>query len=161
MAKVILSLGSNIEDRIKYLQTAIKSIENSIGEVVSVSSIYETEPWGVENQENYFNQCILVETKYNQLLLLAEILKIEESLGRTRVKKWDSRTIDIDILFFNDLVYESEHLVVPHPHIQNRKFVLVPLNEIAPDFIHPLLKKSVKELLAETDDSGVVVRVDL
>jgi 2-amino-4-hydroxy-6-hydroxymethyldihydropteridine diphosphokinase len=119
---------------------------------LQVSSIYETAAWGMENQEAFLNQVLEIETNLNPDELLQSILQIEEGLGRKRELKYGPRTIDIDILFFNDQVIDQEGLKIPHPQLQNRRFVLVPLNEIASNKIHPIFKKTISQLLAECPD---------
>jgi 2-amino-4-hydroxy-6-hydroxymethyldihydropteridine diphosphokinase len=136
------------------LKEAVRLIEETVGRVLKSSSIYKTSAWGNTNQSDFFNQVILIETKLLSVGLLDEVISIEKKLGRTRgEEKWMPRTIDIDILFYNDEVIDSPALKVPHPHITERKFVLVPLNEIASGFIHPLYNKSTKQLLNGCSDT--------
>jgi len=154
MNNVFLGLGSNIGDRKRYLQEAIDEIRKIHDtKIVKLSSLYETEPWGFKEQGEYLNAVIEIETNTNYPELLKEVKNIEIRLGRDKTDKWKSRKIDIDILFFGDLVYEGENLQIPHKHIEDRNFVLVPLNEIEPDFIHPVTKKKISEILQNSKDT--------
>jgi 2-amino-4-hydroxy-6-hydroxymethyldihydropteridine diphosphokinase len=152
MNKAYLLTGGNIGDRIEYLSKAKHTISKWCGEILQESSIYETAAWGMENQEPFLNQVLQLQTILEPEELLQSILQIEEELGRKRQLKYGPRTIDIDILFFNDEVVDEQGLKIPHPQMQNRRFVLVPLNEIAPDKIHPVFQKPVSQLLAECPD---------
>ena len=138
----------------KQLQDARAHIDHDIGRIIVQSSIYETEAWGIEDQPVFLNQVIFVETLLDASAVLACCQKIESKLGRVRQEKWGARLIDIDILYFNDERIETPHMVIPHPYIHLRKFTLIPLCEIAEDYIHPLLHLSNKELLvaASTED---------
>ncbi len=156
--EVYLLLGSNISSRIDYLNSAKKLIEKEVGEIRTCSSIYESEPWGFKTEKMFLNQVLHLETSLSAEDLLKKSQQIEKQLGRT--KKTDgvymSRTIDIDILFFDEAVLSLPGLKIPHEQIQNRQFTLMPLVEIAPDLKHPVLKKSCKQLLAMCKDSGRV-----
>lgn len=161
MFQVYLLLGANLGNRFEQMRLAFEEIEKQVGRVAQHSSLYETASWGVEDEPDYLNQVLLIETSLEPLEVLEKINGIEEQLGRTRKLKWESRLIDIDILFYEDLLIESLKLTVPHPYIQLRRFTLVPLVEIAPNFIHPLLRKSNKELLQELDDDLEVKKLEL
>ena len=152
MNEAYLLIGGNVGNRMEWLEKARKSIETLCGEVTRVSSIYETEAWGNQQQESFLNQAIQLETSLNEQQLLETILDIETRLGRKREVRYGPRTIDIDILFYNDLVIDSDHLVIPHPEIENRRFALECLNEIAPGKIHPKLLKTISQLLKQTND---------
>ena len=152
MNEVYLLTGGNIGDRMGYLSKAKEAIKHSCGKILQESSVYETAAWGLENQEAFLNQVLKIETSLGAEQLLASILQIEENLGRKRELKYGPRTIDIDILFFNDEVIDRQGLKIPHPQMQNRRFVLVPLNEIASTKIHPLFHKTVSQLLTECPD---------
>jgi 2-amino-4-hydroxy-6-hydroxymethyldihydropteridine diphosphokinase len=152
MNEVYLLTGGNIGNRLEYLSKAKKAIEKRCGSILQESSIYETAAWGMEDQEAFLNQVLGIETSFNPQKLLKSILRIEEDLGRKRELKYGPRTIDIDILFFNDEVIDEQGLKIPHPEIQNRKFVLAPLNEIASNKIHPVFQKTISQLLAECPD---------
>lgn len=143
-----LSLGSNVGDREHNLQNAIARL-GSLGEVKSVSSLYETEPIEFTQQANFLNCAVALETSLSAHELMSRLLHIERELGRQRVQKKGPRTIDIDILLFGDLVAESPELTVPHPAMAQRRFVLAPLTEIAPGVIHPVIKKTAGQMLAE------------
>lgn len=160
MNKAYLLLGSNMGNRKKYLYSAIELITKNIGEIISKSAIYSTSAWGNENQSSFLNQAIHVNTNFSAEELLEGILYIEKKLGRERKKKWEARIIDIDMLFFNKEIIHSKQLTVPHLHLHERKFALVPLTEIAKDFIHPVLKKSVKNILKECKDKGTVIKTN-
>lgn len=161
MVHVYLLLGANLGKRFDQMQSAFQEVEEQIGRVIRYSSIYETAAWGVEDGPDYLNQVLLIETSLKPLEVLEKINRIEEQLGRTRKLKWESRIIDIDILFYEDFLIESTKLTVPHPYLHLRKFTLVPLAEIAPNFIHPLLKKSSRELLQELRDDLEVKKLEL
>ena len=153
MSHVIISLGSNLGNRVLYLNAAISRMQSEIGCMVAKSSIYESESWGFESKNAFLNQVVSFETELNPEGLLKILLKIEYELGRVRVSEvYESRTIDLDILFFEDRIIDERALQIPHPRIQERKFILVPLNEILPDFNHPIFQKSIKMLLAECKD---------
>lgn len=152
MNEVYLLTGGNIGDTMGYLSKAKEAIKHSCGKILQESSVYETAAWGLENQEAFLNQVLKIETSLGAEQLLTSVLQIEESLGRKRELKYGPRTIDIDILFFNDEVIDRQGLKIPHPQMQNRRFVLVPLNEIASTKIHPLFHKTVSQLLTECPD---------
>jgi 2-amino-4-hydroxy-6-hydroxymethyldihydropteridine diphosphokinase len=152
MNKTYLLTGGNIGDRSNYLLKAKEEFAKRCGRVLQQSSIYETAAWGNENQEAFLNQVLEIETRLLPEALLKAVLQIEKDLGRKRELKYGPRTIDIDVLFYNDEVVNQEGLKIPHPQLQNRRFVLVPLNEIAASKIHPVFKKNVSQLLAECPD---------
>ena len=139
-------------DSEQMLSVATNMIEKNIGKLTTSSVIYKTAAWGKEDQPDFLNQIIIVSSLLSSSTLLKEIFIIEKEMGRVRTTKNAARVIDIDMLFFNDEIIQTENLTVPHKQIQNRKFVLVPLAEIAPDFIHPVLKKSSLELLSICSD---------
>lgn len=138
---------------------AIAEIEAKIGNITKRSSLYETASWGKHDQPDFFNQVIEVKTSLKPQELLSGILSIEAQLGRKRIEKWGSRIIDIDILLYQDQVINEPELIVPHPYLAFRRFCLMPLCEIAPEFIHPLLKKNIQELLIELSDDLFVKRL--
>ncbi len=158
MNKVILSLGTNLGDRELNLQCAIKSIMDNIGFDVNLSHIYETEPWGFECNESFLNMVLSVNTNLDPEHLLKMCMKIEKEMGRKRTGSggYEARIIDIDILFYEDLVISKKGLIIPHPYIQMRRFILEPLTELASDFVHPVLNKKISELNSECNDKGVV-----
>ena len=157
--QVQLLLGGNIGDRVKYLKTAKSQISRKVGSVLYKSAIYESEPWGFDDEREFLNQLIIVETTLSPTHLLAELKSIEIGMGRTKNKlQWSSRIIDIDILFYEHSIVEAKNLIIPHPSIAERRFVLEPLLESDPEFIHPLSNKSIKDLYeACSDQSGVVI----
>ena len=150
--KIFLLLGSNLGNREEILSNVQQEISLSVGDVVNKSSIYETLAWGIEDQPSFLNQVLLVKTKLLPQDLLKVINKVERDLGRVRHQKWGERLIDIDILYYENEIINTKNLIIPHPEIANRRFTLVPLVEIAPDFIHPSIVKTQKELLSECPD---------
>lgn len=150
--EVYLGIGTNLGNRQEHLGKALFYIDRLLGKIISQSSIYETQPWGVSEQPDFLNMVIKVQTYQSPKNTLITILAIEQFMGRVRIEKWNSRLIDIDLLFYgNSRINESE-LIVPHPHISERNFVLMPLNEIAADFIHPVLGLTVNELYKNCKD---------
>jgi 2-amino-4-hydroxy-6-hydroxymethyldihydropteridine diphosphokinase len=154
----VLSLGSNVGDKLKFLCLSKTLICKKIGPILLSSSIYETEPWGVDNQDTYLNQVISVQTNLSPYELLDNIHEIEKDLGRIREIHYGPRTIDIDILYYGTNILNTETLKIPHPDIQKRRFILVPLSEISPQMCHPLLKKTNQELLDIVKDDGKVTQ---
>jgi 2-amino-4-hydroxy-6-hydroxymethyldihydropteridine diphosphokinase len=152
MNKTYLLLGSNMGNNKAQLSNAIVQIEKKIGSVTRQSSLYATDAWGNTKQPDFLNQVIIVETGLSAIQTMETILSIEKKMGRLRTVKNAPRIIDIDILFFNNEIIDQEHLSVPHPQIQNRRFVLVPLNQLSPNLRHPVLKKSVHQLLIHCPD---------
>lgn len=158
---VILALGSNQGDRLQYLQSAINSLDAFI-DIHAVSSVYETPPFEMEAEQYFLNLCLLGKSELGPQSLLEECKKIESDNGRYKDPNksgYQSRPIDIDILFYADQVITTDELVIPHPELTKRNFVLHPLNEIAPDYIHPLLKKSTSLLLTELADESTIERI--
>lgn len=155
----LLSTGSNQGNSLQILQMANFLIEQRVGSIIKQSSIYKTAAWGKTDQPDFYNQALAVETPFTPKMLVQKLQSIEKSLGRQRKVKWGPRLIDIDIIFFDQYVIKSEELIIPHPEMQNRNFVLFPLAEIAPNFKHPLLKKSLKTLVEETTDELKAVKV--
>ena len=152
----ILHLGSNLGDRKQTLEEARRQLEVCCGTLERVSGLYETAPWGLTTQPDYLNQAILLHTPLSAHELLRQMQAIEDRLGRERKQHWGPRTLDIDLLFFNREIIRDEHLQVPHPHLADRRFVLIPLVEIAPDWIHPENGKTCSMLLDQCTDSGIV-----
>jgi 2-amino-4-hydroxy-6-hydroxymethyldihydropteridine diphosphokinase len=159
MAIAYLCLGSNLGNREELLRFAILEIEMVVGFVIKKSLVYETEPWGLEANENFLNQVLAINTLLTPEALLNKCLEIEKKLGRVRnAVIYESRKIDIDILFYGNEIINSENLIVPHPRIASRRFVLEPLNEIACDFIHPVLKVSISSMLENCSDTMRVIK---
>ena len=160
MNTAILSLGSNIGNKKENLiQAKDLLIENNCT-IAFKSSVYETEAWGNKDQDSFYNQVIVIQILLSAAELMELILRIESKMGRTRNEKWEPRIIDIDILFYNKEIIHSENITVPHPHLHERKFVLVPLAEIIPYYQHPILHKSVEELLTDLKDESEVIKVE-
>lgn len=160
MYELHLSLGSNIEDRKKYLIDAILLIEIHLGKVTKKAAIYQTPAWGFESTP-FLNTCICIATKHNTKEALLKLQDIEKTLGRQAKKStnYEARPIDIDIIYASEGIFNLPNLVVPHPLMQERKFVLVPLLDITDGIIHPLLHKDTEELLAECEDDSVVIEL--
>lgn len=155
-------LGSNMGNREELLNEAIVMIESRCGKVVLKSSLYESEPWGFETENLFLNQAIAIEPVLSPHDLLKELLTIEAELGRKRKENhigYESRPIDLDIIYYDDLINNDEDLILPHPRLHQRRFVLTPLCEIAPDFVHPVFKVSNKLLLERCEDClGVKIK---
>jgi 2-amino-4-hydroxy-6-hydroxymethyldihydropteridine diphosphokinase len=151
-----ISLGSNMGDRLQYLKTAVAQIGLNLGKVVTASKVYEAAAWGYTKQPDFYNQVIEIQTTLSPAQLLEGCLDIEKSLGRTRTKLWGERTLDLDILLYDDRSVQLETLKIPHPYLHLRKFVLVPICEIAPDLLHPILELTMSQLLEKcTDDLDI------
>lgn len=149
--RVFLALGSNVGDSYKFLKDAKELIKSEYTTINKESKIYKTKPWGFVMQDDFLNQVIEIETFFESFSLLKEIQKIENKLARERKIHWGPRTIDIDILFFDDEKIYTDDLIIPHPYIEKRAFVLEPLKEIAPFFIHPVLNRSISDLFEMLD----------
>lgn len=160
MNGIYLGIGGNVGNRKENLSKARQLIAEYFGEIKSASSIYQTAAWGKTDQQDFYNQVLFVKTKLASEQCMKNCLEIENQLGRKRTDKWSSRTIDIDILFYNSEIINKPNLKIPHPFIQERNFVLAPLAEIAPYFIHPVLRKRIKTLLKNTPDKLSVKKVD-
>jgi 2-amino-4-hydroxy-6-hydroxymethyldihydropteridine diphosphokinase len=158
MTLVYLGLGSNIGDRSMNLTEAKKQISERIGIVKKVSPVYETEPWGFISSSFFLNQVISVETSLEPLFVLGAMNSIEISMGRSRTnKEYQDRIIDIDLLFFDDLIMNTKEIMIPHPHLHERRFVLRPLSDIAGAMIHPVHKKTIAELLVNCSDQNNII----
>lgn len=143
-------------DRLSYIKRAVQMIQSDIGCILKKSKIYETAAWGNTKQASFLNQILYLETEMSASEVLKKCLSIESKMGRVRVKRWSERSIDIDILFFNDETINEENLKIPHPFMQERRFVLVPLSEIAPNKVHPIFQKTISQLLENCSDNLLV-----
>lgn len=157
---IYISLGSNIGDKLKFLKTASEEISKLYDtKIIRSSSIYKTEPWGKKNQDVFLNSVLEIDSGLTPELLLSGLKEIEIRLGRRNREKWAEREIDLDILFYHDLVVKSDKINIPHPEIQNRKFVLIPMYELNPEFVHPVLNVSIGYLLENSKDNSEVIKL--
>jgi 2-amino-4-hydroxy-6-hydroxymethyldihydropteridine diphosphokinase len=152
MNKAYLLTGGNLGDREQYLATARSLINEQCGTIVTASSLYETAAWGKTDQPSFLNQALELGTALNAKQLIRRILKVEKMMGRVRNEKYGPRLIDIDILLFNNEKHNYQFLKLPHPEMQNRRFALIPMAQIAPNFVHPVFNKTIAELLKECKD---------
>lgn len=154
MATAYLLLGTNMGDRSGHLHQAVEwlAARKPAIQLLQRSSVFETAAWGIITQDDYLNQAIKIETTLSAEALLLVTAAIETKMGRIRKKVWEPRIIDIDILFYDREVIKSKNLIIPHPHLQERRFVLEPMAELAPDFIHPVLNKTIHTLALECRD---------
>jgi 2-amino-4-hydroxy-6-hydroxymethyldihydropteridine diphosphokinase len=158
MNKAYLLIGGNTGQRGQFLQKAVDYLHTLCGNIIKKSSIYETAAWGNTDQSPFLNQALLLQTRFNATELMTQILQIEEKMGRVRTEKYAPRIIDIDVLLFNKEIIESAFIEVPHPQLVYRRFALLPLQEIAPRIKHPVLKKTITQLLKECRDQLEVRR---
>jgi 2-amino-4-hydroxy-6-hydroxymethyldihydropteridine diphosphokinase len=161
MSKVYLLLGSNEGDKLRWLRKGVSAINRQCGDIPLISAIYQTGAWGLEDQEDFYNLVLELHTDLTPHQLLEQIQLIEEDLGRQRKIKWGPRSLDIDILFFDDLILNDPQLKIPHPFLKQRRFTLAPLEEIAPHLIHPIDRKSIRQLLLECPDPLPVTRTTI
>lgn len=159
MNTAFLLTGGNLGDRLQNLELAHKQIHQTCGQVVSTSAIYKTAAWGFTEQPDFYNQALEVQTFLSPDALMLALLSIEDKMGRKRTVKLGPRTIDIDILLFDNLVYQSPVLTIPHPHLAERRFALTPLAEIAANVKHPAFNKTINELLHECSDTLAVYKI--
>lgn len=158
MEHIILSLGSNVGDRHAHLDDARQHLEDAGVKILKTSQIYESEPVGYSNQDDFLNQVLIVETTQSPQELLETCLAVERKMGRVRVQKNGPRLIDIDILFYQDKILSEDSLLLPHPRIAERRFILVPLTELAAEQVHPVLEESIQELLQTCPEEHWVER---
>lgn len=161
MQTAYLLIGGNLGNRLKNLKQAIELIEVGAGKIRELSSVYETAAWGKTDQPSFLNQVVVLETNISAPDLMTALLAIEEKMGRKRLDRYGPRIIDIDILLYGEEIHQSGHLKVPHPELQNRRFALVPLAELAGNLIHPVLHKSISNLLDDCKDELAVKKVSL
>jgi 2-amino-4-hydroxy-6-hydroxymethyldihydropteridine diphosphokinase len=155
-----LLLGSNLGDRKSIIMQAVGLLEDQLGKLIAKSALYETAAWGKTDQPVFLNQAIAIETSLSALKVLEIALKIEKDLGRIRKEKWGERTIDIDVILFGDkIIDEGEKLQVPHPHMHNRKFVMAPMAEIAPNLIHPIFNDTILNIFENINDPLTVKKL--
>ncbi len=159
--QAILLLGSNIGEPVKNLRKAKKLVEKSCGKISGVSSLYATAPWGDIAQDDFLNAVLVIDTSLSPRQLLNTILDIENKMGRVRKEKFGPRLIDIDILFYGDEIVDETGLSIPHPLMQERKFVLVPLAEVAAEKIHPVLLQNIHQLLTKCKDEQDVTKINM
>lgn len=155
--RAFLGLGSNLGDRVEYIERAIEeigSLKNT--KILKRASLYETEPWGFTEQPDFINSAVEIETSLSAEALFSGVKSIEQKLKRKSKGKWQEREIDIDILFYGNEIIKSERINIPHKEIEKRKFVLIPMNELAPDFVHPVFNETITELLSKSGDALVV-----
>ncbi len=159
MSKVYLSIGSNKGNRSVLINKAIDEIDKKIGKIISRTSIYQSKSWGFDSND-FYNLSLLIDTDIEPKSLLINLKKIEKSMGREDIDgSYSDRFIDIDILFYDNIIIDSEDLKIPHPKIEIRKFVLVPMLEIADDYVHPILNKTIRQLDNECDDQGIPLKI--
>ena len=156
MNRAYLLIGGNMGDRFENLDKTRELISGSCGSIILSSSVFETAAWGKTDQPDFLNQALLLETSLSAVDLLRSLLAIEQKMGRFRGEKYGPRIIDIDMIFFNDDIVDLPDLKIPHPQMQNRRFVLTPLAEIAPNLVHPVLGRSMTQLLSECPDQLAV-----
>lgn len=156
MENVFLLLGTNLGDRAANLKSARNLIAFRAGQIIATSSVYETAPWGKTDQPGFLNQCLAINTQHSPEELLRILQKTEKEIGRESTEKWGPRLIDIDILFYEDRTTATDQLTIPHPYLHQRRFTLLPLAEIAAKFKHPILNKSVENLLKVCEDQSEV-----
>ncbi len=160
MVRVFIGLGSNVGDRAGFLQKALVEIANSEKIILKkYSSVYETEPVGKKEQAQFLNMTAELESKLSSRDLLKKLKEVEQSIGRTKSERWGPREIDIDILYYGDEILNEKNLQLPHPEIARRRFVLVPMNEIAGEFIDPMQRVSIKDMLKRCTDTSAVRKV--
>ena len=152
MNKAILLIGGNLGNRTGHLKQAVEQINKLVGKVDNISALYETAAWGVTEQPDYLNQGLVVSTEMDAITLLHTVLEIERNIGRIRQQKWGARVIDIDIIFYNNDIINLPELKIPHPQLQFRQFVLTPLQEIIPEWQHPVLHKTISTLQEQCTD---------
>ncbi len=150
---VLLLLGSNLGDRLSHMDKALQRLSELVGVLQCQSAIYETAAWGKTDQPGFLNMAVILNTRLTPQQVLSSILGIEREMGRQRDVKWGERTIDIDILMYDNVTVSDPDLVIPHPEMHKRRFALVPLHEIAPDALHPTIGKTISTLLAECPDT--------
>lgn len=157
---VYLLLGGNIGNTRKYFSEAKEMIQKKAGDITKESSLYESEPWGFTHDQNFLNSVLEVSVNMEPIELLDIIQSIERELGRVRKKsQYSERTIDIDILFYDSIMFDTERLTIPHKMLHKRRFTMMPLNEIIPDYIHPVFNKSIRELTDICEDESLVKQV--
>jgi 2-amino-4-hydroxy-6-hydroxymethyldihydropteridine diphosphokinase len=156
MSRAAVGLGSNKGDRLANVRTAVSLTREQVGRVTAVSDVFETPPWGVALQPRFLNACMIVEAELEPHGLLRKLKEMESDMGRLKKGKWGPREIDLDILLYDDVRIEDPILTIPHPYMHERAFVLLPLSEIAPDWVHPTTGLTVLELLKKNDSDGII-----
>jgi 2-amino-4-hydroxy-6-hydroxymethyldihydropteridine diphosphokinase len=149
-----LSLGGNLGNTIEIFENSLKILAKKVGKITKLSAFYQTSAWGPVVQDDFINQVIELETMLSARELLAILLEVELEMGRKRKERWGPRSLDLDILFFGNEIISEENLEVPHPRLAERKFVLIPLSEIAPSYVHPVFQKTIQQLLLECQDDA-------
>lgn len=161
MACIYLGIGSNSSDKAVKIKEALILLEKKIGIIVAKSHIYETEPWGFECNDTFFNMAVEINTNLTPEEILLSCKNIEKKLGRVKStkNKYDSRTIDLDILFYDNIIIKTAEMIIPHTYIEKRLFVLLPLNDIAPHYVHPVLKEDITNLLQKCTDTCWIKKI--
>ncbi|ULQ53703.1 2-amino-4-hydroxy-6-hydroxymethyldihydropteridine diphosphokinase [Flavihumibacter fluvii] len=159
MHTAYLLIGGNLGNRLEYLQQAVSLINRQAGKATAISSVYETSAWGKTDQPPFLNQVMSIHTKLSAAELMTNLLSIEQQIGRQRADRYGPRIIDLDILFFDAEIHQSPHITIPHPEIAKRRFALVPMAELAPELVHPILLKSIAKLLEECKDPLAVKKI--